>query len=376
MKQVKSIFLMLLLLLLWSCSNNNNIELSYVYTQDTLISMDTVVSGRLELYSIKQIDDKILILMKKELSPILLLYNYDYDSLHFINSFSLCEDYEKRTIYGKITSFDIISEDKVLLNQQKRISVINLKEQKIDFTFLHSQNDTDVFLRDVSQPILWNPYNNSILSYMIRYNDINKRKYEADTEFSAEIDVKTGKLRILPLKYHDAYKTSLRFASFSYPYIISSKEYYVGAFGITPDLVVLNKYTNEIKKIKIKHLNMQNVESFDTTKIKEKDYYDNHSDESINYFQIVYDPFRDLYYRFYMLPLSKERNEDGLLKTYNDKITCISVISNDFKIIGDVILSKDIFFKGWYSTSKGLMKIKFLRKSNKYVINKINVLLK
>lgn len=376
MKQVKSFFLLLLVLLFWSCSNNNNIELSYVYTQDTLISKDTIVSGRLELYSIKQIDEKILIFMKKELSPILLLYNYDCDSLHLINSFSLNEEYLEKSIYGKITSFDIISEDKVLLYQQKRISILNLKEQKIDFTFLHSQNDSDVFLRDVSQPILWNSYNNSILCYMIRYNDINKRKYEADTEFSAEIDVETGELRILPLKYHDAYKTSLRFASFSFPYIISSKDFYVGAFGITPDLVVLNKHTNEIKKIKIKHLNMKNVESFDTTKIKEKDYYDSHSDKSINYFQIVYDPFRDLYYRFYMLPLPEGRNENGLLQTYNDKITCISVISNDFNIIGDVILSKDVFFKGWYSTSYGLMKIKFLRKINKYVINRINVQLK
>lgn len=373
MKLTTLFYLSLSLLFLSSCKNSNTKELSYILTQDTLLSKDTILSNSMDPYSVKQINDSIYFCIKKSSSNALILYTYHEDSINLVNIIKLNDDYNNKSFYGRVSSLDIIDNERILLFQKNRITIYNLIESKIDFTYYHSQDDSDILLKDYAQPIIWNQYDSCILSYILRYDDIFQKKHDFDTEFSAEIDIKNSKLRILPLKYHDVYKTNLCFSSFSVPYIISTQDYYIGSFGITPDLLVLNKKTNSIKHIKIKHLNMVDVEKFDTTKVRQMDYYDKHLDVSINYFQIIYDPFKNVYYRFYMLPLPKGRNDEGLLYTFNDKASCITVISNNFTLIGDVILPKEIFHKGWYPTSHGLIQIFFSQKSNNYIIKKINI---
>lgn len=373
MKLTTLFYLSLSLPFLSSCINSNTKELSYILTQDTLLSKDTILSNSMDPYSVKQINDSIYFCIKKSSSNALILYTYHEDSINLVNIIKLNDDYNNKSFYGRVSSLDIIDSERILLFQKNRITIYNLIESKIDFTYYHSRDDSDILLKDYAQPIIWNQYDSCILSYILRYDDIFQKKHDFDTEFSAEIDIKNSKLRILPLKYHDVYKTNLCFSSFSVPYIISTQDYYIGSFGITPDLLVLNKKTNSIKQIKIKHLNMVDVEKFDTTKARQMDYYDKHFDASINYFQIIYDPFKNVYYRFYMLPLPKGRNDEGLLYTFNDKASCITVISNNFTVIGDVILPKEIFHKGWYPTSQGLIQIFFSQKSNNYIIKKINI---
>jgi hypothetical protein len=359
------------LIFLFSCSEKNVKQLSYSYTQDTLVSKDTIFSGIIDVYSIKEINDSVFIALKKFNSNLLLLYLYQNDSLELVRSLSLSEDYFISSTFGKISSIDIISIDRVLICQKFRISILDLSNGEIDFTYMHSDANNDILLSDLFQPIIWNSSDNTILCHVMRFDDINDREHDADTEIGAKIDLGTACLSILPIKYPDVYKTNLRFTSFSNPFIICSNEYYVGAFGITPDLVVLSKKEKKLMNIKVSHLNMVNVEPFDTIKSSEMDYYGEHYDLSINYLQIIYDPFKDLYYRFYTLPIPKGRNNDGLLYTFEDKKLCVSVLTSDFKVKGDVVFEEKIFFKNWYPTKQGLMQIKYLKQNNKYVIGKI-----
>lgn len=382
MKRVKSIISLLIFLLIFLffnfCKKARVDNLNYTLTKDTIQLSNLREINELELFAVKEIDDSIYIVTKHFNSLNLYFYKYFNDSLIFERTSKLPKtEFDSCNKFGRLSSMDIINKDSLLLFQKHKISILNLKDERIDFTFIHSLNDSNYYFNTYPQPISWNYYNNTILSITLRFDDKKTKKFPYDTEFSTEINPYNSKINIVPLKYpKDIFQTSLIFTLFHDPYITTSENYYVGSFGITPDIFTLNKKTKEIKKIKIKHNKILPIEPFDSLRRPDYEYLLKHMTKSINYFQIIYDKYNDVYYRFYKLNLKSEKKEDGTLNVFKDKISCISVISNDFKLIGDVEFKESFYNFGWFPTSKGLIQLGRTKIPNIYIIRKLNIKLK
>jgi len=128
MKLTTLFYLSLSLLFLSSCINSNTKELSYILTQDTLLSKDTILSNSMDPYSVKQINDSIYFCIKKSSSNALILYTYHEDSINLVNIIKLNDDYNNKSFYGRVSSLDIIDSERILLFQKNRITIYNLIE--------------------------------------------------------------------------------------------------------------------------------------------------------------------------------------------------------------------------------------------------------
>lgn len=76
---------------------------------------------------------------------------------------------------------------------------------------------------------------------------------------------------------------------------------------------------------------------------KTKDLVFQHFKTSPHYRRLVYDPYRNLFYRFYALSLP-EKNEDGLYTTYQDRKYSVMILDKDFNVLAERILPEACFF--------------------------------
>ena len=238
----------LILVLLWvvSCKSPETKTLSHQVQTDTIFIpiADTL---NFSFASIKQIDKDVLVCINDEKTSKLYLFTYLPDSIKDLRVFDLPVSLLD-TSNGKIKNIDIISKESVLICQKNLLSIYNLKTKTLDFSYSHSGDDSAYYFNNNAQEISWNDFDNNILSIIYHFDE-TKKMGDTNIFFSGFLNPKTEEIEMIPINRPSVYQTSLINSMFTSEYIAVSPDYYVAAFGITPDLTVYNRKTKELKNI-------------------------------------------------------------------------------------------------------------------------------
>lgn len=361
MKQVKLIKFQLILLILMMLAvdvkSQNKIQIKS--TIDSLVISDTSLKSKaIQFYTIKEIDGLILCYIKPFSKNVIYQFNYVNDKWQQFSIINLPDTYLEFSDYGEVKSFDIINRDSLLIFQDNRISIFNTVKKTSEYNYLINEMNS-IILRDYSG-VKWDKWSRKILITILRYDDVKNRKYESDSEFGALLNPLNDSLEILPLKYPDVYKTSLKFSMNSHTGLCVNESYIIGFSGITPDLVVYDKRSKLVRTIPVKHINQNDIELIDTAKIYDSKYMMNHVVKNTWYRQFYYDAQLKIYYRIYMLPVDKTDYDIDLSVVYKfeNKMFGIIIMNEQFEVLDDVVLENG-FLDNWSATSKGLMVLKY-----------------
>lgn len=75
------------------------------------------------------------------------------------------------------------------------------------------------------------------------------------------------------------------------------------------------------------------------------------------YATLVYDPYNEVYYRFFCKDMPM-KDREGLITTWNDKVFGVTLIDKHFNIIGDVCFAPGEYKICYYPTREGLLHVK------------------
>lgn len=189
--------------------------------------------------------------------------------------------------------------------------------------------------------------------------------------FSGFLNPKTEEIEMIPINRPSVYQTSLINSMFTSEYIAVSPDYYVAAFGITPDLTVYNRKTKELKNIFVKSSQYSDIKSVDSSEFKDIKAIFNHYIGSMNFKNIKYDKFNKVYYRFYLHPIAEEDMNDEYLYEVGSKPLGVTILSDDFKIIGDLYLDDEIYPFNISIIADGLMQIQSIKEKNRAVVRTV-----
>lgn len=353
-----------------SCYNKKPKEYKFSLKKDT-ISIDTMLKTTfLDFSSINEINDSIFICFKPAMSSYMYTYYYKNEQMLFLKKDKLLESYLNKE-NGKITSAILISRDSIIFSQERLLSIYNLKSKEIIFKYI--QTDTSlIYITDRNQPYYYDKINKLLILYIINSQGQEKSNRISDIECIAELNLRTNKLKILPINLSEDYNTDKIYLPFNDPYYAVNDHYILTAYGISPDINIYDRLSGKSSFKTLKHKYYSEIKGIPKDSAKYKDYLINVITKSFRYFKLIYDKHNNVFYRFYELSMDKERKGDGLLYTYSDKAMGVNIIDDKFNVIDDIILEGIHLPPNWSSTSAGLLQLT-TTKDSRYVLSKLNI---
>ncbi|MGI6292571.1 MAG: DUF4221 family protein [Bacteroidales bacterium] len=245
------------------------------------------------------------------------------------------------------------------------LAMIDIKNNKLSKYFYQSYDS--YALVDRFGAIRWNKSRNKLPLMLVRFDDYNSQKWDWDSELLAEFDFKTGKINILPIRYPFVEQYLSKYTNYSYvdPLITFNKNKYVVAFGNNPIIFTYDVKTKKSDSLYVENVNYKPITIITDTNVKHdfdlyQDYIMASYTNDFFYTEMVYDEYNHVYYRFFYKDMPKY-DEDSLLNTFDKKDVGLSVLDENFKIIGDIIWKTKGggYSSFWYPTSNGLYGISF-----------------
>ncbi|MEM8524751.1 MAG: DUF4221 family protein [Bacteroidota bacterium] len=310
-------------------------------------------------------------------------YDFFYDS-DSTTSLAICNDHTKRIElysisnkrlirsasydsisletekYGKINGIYMHSIDSLILMQKQRISVL------VDFKVVHSREinpeltsdklPDNLFYNLWESNIYYDPADKSLLTMTYCANC----KIHKETYYTAPIE---GSISL-------ENKNMDKLSSVHYPSIYLGKEYYgfcnqiykainqnksIHSFPIDPNIYVFDRKNN----ITTSFGGRSKFHKMEVAPLSKKFKYNseeklNHMYEMPHYGSIYYDPFRELYYRFFLkgMPI---KNKDGTYNTWGDKEKVLMVFNSTFELVKEIDLGRHTYTNtGTFVGPKGL----------------------
>mgnify|MGYP001229708487 CR=1 FL=1 len=184
------------------------------------------------------------------------------------------------------------------------------------------------------------------------------------------INVNNGKLTMFNnIKYPNQYFTNCYAEHLNYYFTINDKSEIIFSFEAIPSLFSfkINSTENNLKIIDFSGLN--EVPTFDTSYSNDMNMIMEYHKNVNKFLKVIYDPYKDLYYRFYYLPtINFKQKEHGSFQSNFD--TYLTVYNNNFKEIFKRNFGDSINPFGTFLSNKGLH-IKSYKQSDKYEYYKI-----
>ncbi len=312
-------------------------EIKFTYNIDTLFYSGGLNlcqnTGSLSAIDIKAFNGSLYVFVKSPTSDTLYKFSYT-DKIRMIDKYCLPFDYNNKSIGGEIKRICAINNDSILILQQKRISIFDVKLMKTVFEFNQKENWLNISHHN---PIAWNYFNNTINTELINYDSPYKNGIY-QSEIVASIDPKTKIEKAIPIKipkYIEIRDMNLD------KYFANYKNNTIIGFSTNPDVYIYNSINGKIRKESLKSnydLKTYKVDS------KNED-YDNMRDsffKSFFYRSIFYDNEKEIIFRAYETAAERK---DRLKPTYDDKRNGFDLYNDRFEPIGNILL-KDCRFQG------------------------------
>lgn len=176
-----------------------------------------------------------------------------------------------------------------------------------------------------------------IQSFSSSYNQANDLQFyklpiEYSLHFEAKIPLKLAQYS--PLLRSDFYG----FSNSAHRLRANKKSYYT--FPIDPNIYVLDHQTRDFKILggKSKY-QRKRPKAIPKGKLNDTQYKFSAMVENIYYDQLLFDPFRNVFYRFFLQDI-EEIKEDGKFNTFGDKPLVLMIFNDDFELLKEIYLGK------------------------------------
>lgn len=247
--------------------------------------------------------------------------------------------------FGRVLSFTIHNFDSIFFLQQYLLSMTNTVEVKWAKEINTGKGQyKDIFLYNLDHaPIYYDQYNNkiSVQTYCYSCEDYKKSYYTSmiHASYSPEDDTYTE----LPVSHSKMYIDNY----YGFHNHIFRREYddrYVVSFSADPNIYIYNKLDKEIEvnggrcsyqPTDVRILNRK-YKADDNKKLR-------HFTIEPFYDTILYDEYRNLYYRFFYTGV-EDKNPDGTYNTMGDKELILMLFDHDLKLITEINYGSSRYF--------------------------------
>jgi hypothetical protein len=335
-----------------------------ITTEITEISVESNIQ-EYHLYEVFEAkDDLYLALYDKSTFTLEVMHLNSFDVLFQVKLNEIIRDINK---HGSVNSIEVVSFDSIFILQNNALSLIDTATLKyaIEINRDTIPGFSDNMLMNMDHaPIYYDPTTNSIStqSYCYTCYFYDQSYYEAPIHVSYSLD--SHRFSPLPIYYQEKYKRYY----FGFHNLVFRSEYdskYTIGFSSDPNIYLYDKVLNSVfiygGRSAFQHgaVNPLSKRYKNDSNKKLK-----HLTLSPIYKEILYDKYRDVYYRFLLNGID-EQNEDGTFNGWHDKEFILMIFDKKMRLIKEINLGKDKYnsTKSFVS-SQGLFLYNYARKNN------------
>lgn len=234
-------------------------------------------------------------------------------------------------------------QDSIFILTQTQLAILDFKGQKIFsmpvnganldqgiFTdyYAYGGNEVNNLVYDSKRHLVY------VQALDVRYGQCKKEHYG---KLLLKINILTQKAELMPFEYPDQYRENY-FGFFQDFEFTQAKDQLLTVFPVTPSLYVFSLTGSSTEIIGGEpSISALRTDPLEYRSCNEDDVKMRHYVENIQFHKLLYDPYRDLYYRFHHGD-AKSKKTDGTFKTINDKDQILTVFNSSFEIIKEVNL--------------------------------------
>ena len=186
-----------------------------------------------------------------------------------------------------------------------------------------------------------------------KYSTYSNKFYNEPFEYFFSLG--SRELNQLPMKFSELYKKGYYSVSI-YPNRLITDSFHIYTFGQDPNIYLYNKMSKNItvKGGKSKY-QKEIVPYFSKTVKFSKDKEMAYLKTILSYGQILHDPYKNCYYRFFKQS-QPSKNIEGLYNTEFDKYESLMIFDKDFKLLNEINLDRYKYFSAFsFVTKDGLL---------------------
>lgn len=258
-----------------------------------------------------------------------------------------------------ISSIYIESLDSIFLLTDRGLFIVNYNGKVIYTNYLNSLQKVaknEIIYRNTGNfPIYFDSKSNNVYlnGFCNRYTTYSNKFYDEPIEYSLSIvsDVQDQ----LPMKFSELYKKGY-YSTSIYPKRLITDSFHIYSFGQDPNIYLYNKIKKDIivKGGKSK-FQTEMIPYFSKTVKFSKDKEMTYLKTISSYGQILHDPFRNFYYRFFKQS-QPTKNIEGLYNTEFDKYESLIILDKDFEVLKEINLDRNKYFSAFsFITKEGLL---------------------
>ncbi|MBS1655907.1 MAG: DUF4221 family protein [Bacteroidetes bacterium] len=348
--------LYLVLCFFTSCTNISfHSSLSYKIAADTISFNDK--QGLLYFDNVNNPKTNLLILYRPKSDQLALI---DLNKKREIKRIDLKTDTSKINP-GKLESFCFHNTDSIFLLYEYKIIIID-SAANVKFSKVINHPEMDDWPLEVYGnfgrvfPIY---YDNLRKELLIRKNcgscGLSPSFY--DMNVSVVYSFAKDTFYNIPVNYPNQYKRSYLGDAFNvYRELVNDS--IIFAFNADPYITIYNRNDSFVSRVYSK--SKYQDKEFPALEEKYRTDINRRADHLITcplYMKILYDPYKQFYYRFFLTP-KPIKNKDGSYNNFNDKELVIMVLNRNFKTVEEINLGKDYLWFFSFVTPKGLYVLK------------------
>lgn len=299
---------------------------------------DTIVFKHFSLYHNN--DTSYLLVLNNYLQQ-LQIYNLTTQNIQ--SSRKLADlDIFKNPDYGEINSIYFHNFDSIFVAQEYRISIINyqetiyskpindLKNNKLPQNYYANLDHAPIYFDQALKGVVTQNY-----CAACGFSDIKYYKSSIESLISIESD----QIINFPIQYPTLYTNNYYgFANHIFRTVKDSLSIF--SFPIDPNIYIYNRREDSLRIIGGKSRYQLNAAIPLSRKLKKDSNKKLEHLASVPFYhQILYDPFRKLYYRFFSKELNI-KNDDGTYNNWGDKEIVLMVFNENFDLLDEIDLGK------------------------------------
>lgn len=187
-----------------------------------------------------------------------------------------------------------------------------------------------------------------------KYNLFNPSELFEECDLEIEIDLEKETFRYIPIRYPDIYHENSYFITYSRTFDFTKNEFIL-SFGIDENIWTFNPEDLAKEKFSAKSQHIGKISPIDETALKSgAGSIEQYVVETPAYGLLIYDKYRDVYYRFAYHGVAF-KNSDREFNTIENSSFSIVVLDKKKKKIGETYFEKEKYdFHGSFVASDGL----------------------
>ncbi len=277
-------------------------------------------------------------------------------SRKLIDTINVLFDNKQTEKYGSISSFCFNGKDSLYLLLSR--AILFIKNKKLTKTIFINELDTVQYnkmrfanLEDA--PIYYDKKTNELIGqiYCSKCKQVDSAFYKSN--ILGHISLETGKLKTYNITFSEKYISDY-YGFANHVYIQSRDSFSIVSFPCEEKMFELNRFTNNITSIYEKSIyQTAKASALDRSLSDSREEKMRHLTTVPYYSQILYDPYRELYYRFFLKNITL-KNKDGKYNTFKDKGIVLMVINKEFVVLNEYELNNNLNPYFSFVTKEGL----------------------